>query len=90
MHYRKEQKRSHALRYVLKNRKTDKVYMVVLFTLYLKEDVDEDGNVKVGVEAGKPGYGGALEEDVETEDKEAAQEEIKKKDEAENNDDDID
>ncbi|OWP04077.1 hypothetical protein B2J93_2085 [Marssonina coronariae] len=42
------------LRYTLKNRKTDTVLFVVLFTLYLKEDVDEDGNVKAGVEAGKP------------------------------------
>jgi len=42
------------LRYVLKNRKTDTVLFVVLFTLYLKEDVDEHGNVKDGVEGGKP------------------------------------
>lgn len=48
------QKRSHSLRYTLKNRKTDTVLFVVLFTLYLKEDVDEDGNVKDGVEGGKP------------------------------------
>lgn len=61
MRYRKEQKRSHALRYVLKNRQTGKVYMVVVFTLYLKEDVDEEGTIKPGVEGGKPGYGGALE-----------------------------
>src|SRR6266536_2780808 len=47
-------KRSHTLRYVLKNRATDTVLFVVLFTLYLKEDVDEDGNVKDGVEGGKP------------------------------------
>jgi hypothetical protein len=39
---------------VLKNRKTDTVLFVVLFTLYLKEDVDENGNVKDGVEGGKP------------------------------------
>jgi hypothetical protein len=51
---RKVQKRSHTLRYVLKNRKTDTVLFVVLFTLYLKEDVDENGNVKDGVEGGKP------------------------------------
>lgn len=44
---RKEQKRSHTLRYVLKNRKTDTVYLVVLFTLFLKEDVNEDGSIKV-------------------------------------------
>ena len=51
---RKVQKRSHTLRYVLKNRKTDTVLFVVLFTLYLKEDVDEHGIVMDGVEGGKP------------------------------------
>ncbi|PQE18003.1 f-box domain containing protein [Rutstroemia sp. NJR-2017a BVV2] len=51
---RKEQKRSHTLRYVMKNRKTGEVLFVVLFTLYLKEDVDEEGNLKEGVEGGKP------------------------------------
>jgi len=39
---------------VLKNRKTDVVLFAVLFTLYLKEDIDECGNVKVGVEGGMP------------------------------------
>lgn len=39
---------------MLKNRKTDTVLFVVLFTLYLKEDVDEHGIVKDGVEGGKP------------------------------------
>lgn len=38
---------------MLKNRKTDTVLFVVLFTLYLKEDV-VDGVVKDGVEGGKP------------------------------------
>ncbi len=51
---RKVQKRSHTLRYTLKNRATDNVLFVVLFTLYLKEDVDEHGRVKDGVEGGKP------------------------------------
>lgn len=51
---RKEQKRSHTLRYVLKNRATDRILFVVLFTLYLKEDVDEKGNPKEGVETGVP------------------------------------
>lgn len=53
---RKVQKRSHTLRYVLKNRATDEVLFVVLFTLYLKDDVDEEGNVKPGVmeDANKP------------------------------------
>ena len=39
---------------MLKNRKTDQLLFAVLFTLYLKDDVDEDGNVKDGVEGGKP------------------------------------
>lgn len=51
---RKEQKRSHTLRYVLKDRKTSTVFFVVCFTLYLKEDVDEDGNIKDGVQGGVP------------------------------------
>jgi hypothetical protein len=53
---RKELKRSHTLRYVLKNRASGQVLFVVLFTLYLKEDIDEEGNVKPGVleEANKP------------------------------------
>jgi hypothetical protein len=51
---RRVQKRSHTLRYVLKNRKTHTVLFVVLFTLYLKEDVDENGVLKDGVEGGKP------------------------------------
>lgn len=41
---------------MLKNRKTDQVLFVVLFTLYLKEDVDEHGVLKDGVEGGKPFY----------------------------------
>jgi len=43
-----------SLRYVLKNRKSDTVLFVVVFTLYLKEDVDEHGNLKSGVEGGRP------------------------------------
>ncbi|KAK0725230.1 hypothetical protein B0H67DRAFT_598547 [Lasiosphaeris hirsuta] len=39
-------KRSHQLRYVLRNRTTRHVYLVVLFTLYLREDVNEDGSLK--------------------------------------------
>ncbi len=43
-------------RYVLKNRATNEVYLVVCFMLYLKEDVNEDGTLKPGVEQyqGKP------------------------------------
>lgn len=39
---------------MLKNRATGDVLLIVLFTLYLKEDVDEHGNVKEGVEGGMP------------------------------------
>ncbi|KAI1264851.1 hypothetical protein F5Y18DRAFT_388622 [Xylariaceae sp. FL1019] len=39
-------KRSHTLRYVLRNRSTNDTYLVILFTLYLKEDVNEDGSLK--------------------------------------------
>lgn len=42
--YRK--KRSHQLRYVLRNRTTKEVYLVILFSLYLNEDVNEDGSLK--------------------------------------------
>jgi len=52
--HRKERKRSHTLRYTLKNRATGKVLFVVLFTLYLKEDVDAEGRVKEGIEGGMP------------------------------------
>ena len=43
---RSKPKRSHALRYVLRNRSTDEVYLVVIFTLYRKEVVNEDGTLK--------------------------------------------
>ncbi|CZS97603.1 uncharacterized protein RAG0_06593 [Rhynchosporium agropyri] len=72
---RKVQKRSHSLRYTLKNRATDQVLFVVLFTLYLKEDVDEDGNVKDGVEGGKPFEGKA--KGIDGRDEEGKKEEIK-------------
>ncbi|KAF4630678.1 hypothetical protein G7Y89_g7456 [Cudoniella acicularis] len=49
-----KKKRAHTLRYVLKNRATDTILFVVLFTLYLKEDVHENGELKDGVEGGKP------------------------------------
>ncbi len=39
---------------MLKNRKTDTVLFVVLLTLYLKEDVDDNGVGKDVVEGGKP------------------------------------
>ncbi|KAI1338396.1 hypothetical protein F5Y15DRAFT_387035 [Xylariaceae sp. FL0016] len=43
---RAKPKRSHTLRYVLRNRSTGDTYLVILFTLYLKEDVNEDGSLK--------------------------------------------
>ncbi|KFY42522.1 hypothetical protein V495_04468 [Pseudogymnoascus sp. VKM F-4514 (FW-929)] len=46
-------KRSHSLRYVLKNRVTGVVYLVVVFSLYLKEDINEDGTIKEGVDLNK-------------------------------------
>lgn len=39
-------KRSHTLRYVLRNRTTGDTYLVVVFSLFLKEDVNEDGSLK--------------------------------------------
>ncbi|KAI1314211.1 DUF1769-domain-containing protein [Xylaria venustula] len=43
---RSRTKRSHTLRYVLRNRSTGDTYLVILFTLYLREDVNEDGSLK--------------------------------------------
>lgn len=49
------------LRYVLRNKKTKQVYLVVLFTLHLKGDVNEDGSLKpAAIEALKK-RSGALE-----------------------------
>ncbi|CAP65968.1 uncharacterized protein PODANS_5_11600 [Podospora anserina S mat+] len=54
-------KRLHQLRYVLRNKKTKQVYLVVLFTLHLKGDVNEDGSLKpAAIEALKK-RSGALE-----------------------------
>ncbi|KAJ6437340.1 putative ankyrin repeat protein [Purpureocillium lavendulum] len=39
------------LRYVLRNRSTGEVYLVVIFTIYLKEDVGEDGTIRHGAAA---------------------------------------
>jgi hypothetical protein len=38
---------------VLRNRTTKETYLVVLFTLYLKEDVNEDGSIKPTAEPHK-------------------------------------
>lgn len=43
---RPDPRRSHALRYVLRNRSTDETYLVIVFSLHLKEDVNEDGTLK--------------------------------------------
>jgi hypothetical protein len=45
---RKVQRRSHELRYVLRNKETSEVYLVILFTLHLREFVNEDGSLKPG------------------------------------------
>ncbi|KJZ75393.1 hypothetical protein HIM_05319 [Hirsutella minnesotensis 3608] len=44
-------RRSHQLRYALRNKGTGDVYFVIIFTLYLKEDVNEDGSLKEGAAA---------------------------------------
>ncbi|GAO17899.1 hypothetical protein UVI_02030040 [Ustilaginoidea virens] len=41
-------RRSHELRYVLRNKQTGETYLVVVFTIYLREDVNEDGTLKDG------------------------------------------
>ena len=41
-------RRSHQLRYVLRNKATGDVYLVVVFTMYLKEDVNQDGTLREG------------------------------------------
>ncbi|KAK4197377.1 hypothetical protein QBC40DRAFT_181196 [Triangularia verruculosa] len=56
---REKPKRLHQLRYVLRNKKTKQVYLVVLFTLHLKEDVNDDGSLKpAAIEALKKRSGG--------------------------------
>ncbi|KAK0736029.1 hypothetical protein B0T21DRAFT_401667 [Apiosordaria backusii] len=56
-------KRLHRLRYVLRNKKTKQVYLVVLFTLHLKEDVNEDGSLRpAAMEALKKRSGGIAQE----------------------------
>jgi hypothetical protein len=45
---RSNQRRSHQLRYVLRNKETDQTYLVILFTLYHKDYVNEDGSLKPG------------------------------------------
>jgi hypothetical protein len=40
---------------VLRNRSTDETYLVILFSLHLKEDVDEYGMLKPGAADGDEG-----------------------------------
>lgn len=47
---RTSDRRSHQLRYVLRNKTTEEVYLVVVFSLFLREDIDEHGNLKEGAE----------------------------------------
>lgn len=49
--------RSHTLRYVLKNRKTDKELFVVVFTLLPKDQVGEHGDVAAKKDESKPSVG---------------------------------
>ncbi|KAK4237521.1 hypothetical protein C8A03DRAFT_15931 [Achaetomium macrosporum] len=59
---RHHRKRSHRLRYVLRNRSTGQIYLVVLFTLHLAEDVNEDGKLKpAALEALEQASGGMKE-----------------------------
>lgn len=94
------------LRYVLRNRATDDTYLVILFTLYLREDVNEDGSLKpvaieashadkaMAKEAGKLEDGEAKKADNVEADYEEAKKHIEKldvgKDGASGEDDDVD
>ena len=67
LHFRSRahRKRSHQLRYVLRNRSTGQVYLVVLFTLHLAEDVNEDGTLKpAALEAVTQASGGKKDEEL--------------------------
>lgn len=57
--FRSDDRRSHQLRYVLRNKATGDVYLVVVFSLFLREDLNEDGTLKEGAQQHKAGGGGA-------------------------------
>ena len=58
-------RRTHDLRYVLKNKETGDVFFVVVFTLVLKEDVEKEEEANNG--ARKPaGAHQQLDDEVET------------------------
>ncbi|KAM3497868.1 hypothetical protein MY10362_008793 [Beauveria mimosiformis] len=46
-----------ALRYVLRNKTTGDVYLVVVFSLFLREDLNEDGTLKEGAQQHTAGGG---------------------------------
>ncbi|ELR09884.1 hypothetical protein VC83_03279 [Pseudogymnoascus destructans] len=79
-------RRSHSLRYVLKNRVTGVVYLVVLFSLYLKEDVNEDGTIKEGVDLNKGKQVTVEEKDVEESESSSDEEQEEEKPAAKNGD----
>ncbi|KAM3513491.1 hypothetical protein MY11210_002879 [Beauveria gryllotalpidicola] len=47
---RSSDRRSHQLRYVLRNKTTGDVYLVVVFSLFLREHLNEDGTLKEGAQ----------------------------------------
>lgn len=61
---------------MLKNRVTGVVYLVVLFSLYLKEDVNEDGTIKEGVDLSKGKQVTVGDEDVEESESSSDEEEV--------------
>jgi hypothetical protein len=63
---------------VLRNKTTEEVYLVVNFTLYLRDDVNEDGSLKTG--AGERATEEALGEDKKSEEKDKTQGEESKAD----------
>lgn len=58
-------RRSHRLRYVLRNRTTGETYLVIMITLYHKDFVNEDGTLKPGAKASLTGRRKDLEADEE-------------------------
>ncbi|KAK0378654.1 hypothetical protein CLIM01_04010 [Colletotrichum limetticola] len=75
-----EPKRSHTLRYVLRNKTTGDVYLVVLFEIHLKDDVNEDGTLKTSARGVKTGaLPPPAKDDHEPHDEAKALEEARKK-----------
>lgn len=64
---------------MLKNRVTGVVYLVVLFSLYLKEDVNEDGTIKEGVDLDRGKQVTVGEEDEEDSESSSEEEEEEEK-----------